>query len=82
MKIAFKWLMRGFADVLSIDQTLILWDRMIAFDSLEILPLFAVAIFYFRRSNLLQVGSAADAEAALADLSSLSVAPLLRLVLS
>ena len=38
LKIAFKWLMRAFSGFLASDQVLLLWDRILSFDSLEILP--------------------------------------------
>lgn len=34
-----------------------LWDMIIAYDSLEILPLMAIAILSFRRDDLLQVNT-------------------------
>lgn len=37
LKIAFKWLMRAFSGFLASDQVLLLWDRILAYDSLEIL---------------------------------------------
>ncbi|CAL1539772.1 unnamed protein product [Lymnaea stagnalis] len=81
LKIAFKWLMRAFSGFLSSDQVLLLWDRILAFDSLEILPVLAVAIFSFRKTNLLKVQSMNTAEAVLADLFTLQVVPLLQLSL-
>ena len=62
MRIAFKWLMRAFAGHLFVRELLALWDRVIAFDSLEILSLFAVALFSFRRANLLHANTAPAAE--------------------
>lgn len=38
LKIAFKWLVRAFSGYLSSDQVLLLWDRILAYNSLEILP--------------------------------------------
>lgn len=81
LKIAFKWLMRAFSGFLASDEVLLLWDRIIAFDSLEILPVFAVAIFSFRKTNLMKVTTFNAAEAVLADLTTLHVIPLLQLAL-
>jgi hypothetical protein len=36
-------------------QVLLLWDRILGFDTLELLPVLAAAIFAFRRNALLQV---------------------------
>ncbi|KAL8612925.1 hypothetical protein ACOMHN_035002 [Nucella lapillus] len=81
LKIAFKWLMRAFSGFLDSDQVLLLWDRVLAFDSLEILPVFAVAIFSFRKTNLMKVLTYNAAEAVLADVTTLHVLPLLQLAL-
>lgn len=62
LRIAFKWLMRAFAGHLFVGELFSLWDRIIAFDSLDILPLFAVAIFSFRRANLLCANTSPAAE--------------------
>ncbi|XP_078590504.1 TBC1 domain family member 19-like [Branchiostoma floridae x Branchiostoma japonicum] len=81
LKIAFKWLMRAFAGFLGSDQLLLLWDRVLGFNSLEILSVLAFAIFSFRRTNLLEVSSYAAAEAVLSDLTTLKLVPLLQLAL-
>ena len=38
LRIAFKWVMRAFSGFLASSQLLELWDRILAFDSLEVLP--------------------------------------------
>ena len=38
-------------------QVLSLWDRVLGYDSLEVLAILAVAIFGFRKSSLMQVGA-------------------------
>ncbi|XP_013072479.2 TBC1 domain family member 19-like isoform X1 [Biomphalaria glabrata] len=81
LKIAFKWLMRAFSGFLASDQVLLLWDRILAFDSMEILSVLAVAIFSFRKTNLLKVQCMSTAEAVLADLFTLQIVPLLQLSL-
>ena len=48
LKIAFKWFMRAFSGYLEADQLLILWDRMVAFDSTEILAVLAAGLFIYR----------------------------------
>lgn len=57
LRIAFKWMMRAFSGYLASNQLLALWDRILAFDSLEILPVLAVSIFIFRQENVLTVSS-------------------------
>lgn len=81
LKVAFKWLVRAFSGYLSSDQVLLLWDRVLAYNSLEILAVLAVAIFSFRKTNLMKVQSYNAAEAVLADLTTLQVIPLIQLSL-
>ncbi|XP_025423044.1 TBC1 domain family member 19-like isoform X2 [Sipha flava] len=57
IRVVFKWLMKGFSGYLLPEQLLNLWDMIIAYDSLEVLPLLAVAILSFRKDNLLQVNT-------------------------
>ncbi|XP_037390769.1 TBC1 domain family member 19 isoform X2 [Pygocentrus nattereri] len=81
LRIAFKWMVRAFSGYLSTDQLLLLWDRVLGYDSLEIVAVLAAAVFAFRAENLMEVTSLASAEAVLADLSTLKVMPLLQIFL-
>ncbi|XP_050527254.1 TBC1 domain family member 19 isoform X2 [Daktulosphaira vitifoliae] len=81
IRVVFKWLMRGFSGHLPPEQLLNLWDLVLAYDSLEVIPLLAVAILSFRKENLLQVDTISNIECVLADLSSLNVMSLLQLAL-
>ncbi|XP_078040185.1 TBC1 domain family member 19 isoform X3 [Augochlora pura] len=81
IKVVFKWIMRGFSGHLPPEQLLYLWDLILGYDSLEIIPLLAVAILSFRKENLMQVNTLQSVEAVLADLSSIKVIPLLQLAL-
>lgn len=56
--------------------------QILGFDSLEVLPLFAIIILSFRKESLMQVSSLDSIEAILADLSSIKVLPLVQLALS
>ncbi|XP_066594152.1 TBC1 domain family member 19 [Prorops nasuta] len=80
-KVVFKWIMRGFSGHLPPEQLLHLWDLILGYDSLEIIPLLAVTILSFRKENLLQVNNLHGVESVLADLSSLKIMPLLQLAL-
>lgn len=62
IRVVFKWLMKGFSGHLLPEQLLNLWDMVIAYDSLEVLPLLAVAILSFRKDNLLQVNTLQNVE--------------------
>ena len=44
-----------FLGYLETAQLLLLWDRIIGYNTLEILPVLAVAVFAFRRNNLMEV---------------------------
>jgi hypothetical protein len=54
--------MRAFSGHLPPEQLLYLWDMILAYDSLEILPLLAVAILSFRKDNLLLVDTLSSVE--------------------
>ena len=81
LRLAFKWLVRAFSGYLASEQVLLLWDRVLGYDSVELLPVLAAAIFSFRKTNLLQVQTYNAAEAILVDLLTLDVMPLIQLFL-
>lgn len=81
IKVVFKWIMRAFSGYLPPEQLLQLWDLILAYDSLEIIPLLSVVILVFRKENLLKVTTIQNIEAVLADLSSIAVIPLLQMAL-
>ncbi|KAK6636796.1 hypothetical protein RUM43_010459 [Polyplax serrata] len=79
IRIVFKWIMRAFSGHLPPEQLLYLWDLILAYDSLEILPLLAMTIVSFRKHNLLKVDTLHNIEEVLADLSSIRVMSLIHL---
>lgn len=81
MRVVIKWIMRAFSGHLAPEQLLMLWDIILAYDSLEIVPVLALAIVVFRKENLMKVNTLANIEAVLADLSSIAVVPLLQMAL-
>ena len=81
LRLAFKWLVRAFSGYLASEQVLLLWDRILGYDSVELLPVLAAAIFSFRKTNLLQAQTYNAAEAILVDLLTLEVVPLIQLFL-
>ncbi|XP_056648673.1 TBC1 domain family member 19 [Diorhabda sublineata] len=81
LRLVIKWIMRAFSGHLPPEQLLSLWDLVLAYDSLEIVSLLAVAILIFRRDNLMKVSTLQNIEAVLADLSSIAVVPLLQMAL-
>ena len=54
--------MRGFSGYLMPDQLFHLWDVIMAWESLEVLPVLALAIVSFRRENILDVTTQQAAE--------------------
>ncbi|XP_047737622.1 TBC1 domain family member 19-like [Hyalella azteca] len=80
--IVFRWLVRAFSGYLRPDQLLQLWDAVLAYGTLEVLPVLALAIVSFRRQNLMDVTAQQAAEAVLADISNIQVVALLKLALS
>lgn len=79
--IAFPWILYAFSAHLPCDQLLLLWDRVIGFDSLELLPLLAVAIFSFRTRALSEAVDSEEGVRILTDASELRVVPLLQTML-
>lgn len=62
LPIVFKWIVRGFSGYLVPDQLFHLWDVILAWESLEVLPVLALAVVSFRRENLMDVTSQLAAE--------------------
>lgn len=78
LSLAFPWIRFGFATYLETDQVLQLWDRLVGFERLELLPILAAAVFVFRSQSLLRAQSPSDVRELLADASKLRVMPLLQ----
>jgi hypothetical protein len=68
----------AFVGYLEIDQVLLLWDRVLGFDSLDVLAVAAVAILRFRRDALLAATSEQDVADALDEAASLKIVPLMQ----
>lgn len=49
LQLGLPWIMTAFAGHLAVGEVLLLWDRIIAFDSLLLLPVLGVAVLAFRR---------------------------------
>ena len=82
LKVALPWLVQAFSGYLNPDQLLFLWDLILGFDSLLILPLLASSVFSLRRDNLHRVTAQETAESVLSDLSTIQVVPLLQMALA
>ena len=77
-RLAAPWIAFAFASYLPPEQTLLLWDRVIGFDSLELLPALATAVFLFHEAALLQAADYEDVRHVLLDATELKVVPLLQ----
>ena len=54
LDIAFKWILYAFVGILDIDEILLLWDRIIAYDSLYLLSLTAAALLLYRKDQIMK----------------------------
>ena len=77
-RLATPWLFGAFAGYLSVEQTLLLWDRLIGFGSLVPLALAAAAVAALRKPALLAATCEEEARECLEDLGAVKVAPLLQ----
>jgi hypothetical protein len=55
LDLAFPWILSAFVGHLSPAETLLLWDRIIGFDSLLPLPVLGAAVMTFRCANNLRL---------------------------
>ncbi|KAK9823267.1 hypothetical protein WJX72_001466 [[Myrmecia] bisecta] len=78
LALALPWMAGAFVEQLAVEQVLLLWDRIIGFDSLLPLPLLAVALISCRHQVLLGCDTGAEAVEAMSDMSQLKVVPLLQ----
>lgn len=74
---AFHWINQSFVGVLEVDQIYILWDRVLGFETVEIITVLAVAIFVFRANLLLNCSNKHEYQEMFSDLSTIKVLPLL-----
>lgn len=78
LDIAFPWIQSAFSGVLEINQLLLLWDRIVGYDSLELVAIFAAALFRFRAEELETVATIEDVEEVFAELIEIQVVPILQ----
>jgi hypothetical protein len=81
LKLVFSWLFFAFAGVLEVEQVLALWDLVLAWDSLLVVPVLAAALLAFREKRLREAATIEEAHDALADCSHIRVIPVLQLFL-
>ncbi|CAM9916426.1 unnamed protein product [Discosporangium mesarthrocarpum] len=78
LQIAMPWIQFGFVTFLEVDQVLLLWDRILGYDSLGLLPVLAAAVMVFRSDLIMEVPNAAAVADVFADGRQLEVVPLLQ----
>lgn len=81
LRIAFPWIQTAFSQYLEARELLLLWDRIIGFNDLALLPVLAVSIFVFRSEVLCMLETGNEVESSFADASRLKVVPLLQAIL-
>lgn len=75
---AFGWIVSGFAGALDVEQVLLLWDRLLAHQSLQLLPVLAAAIFTWRSRSIMAARSADEVHELMRQLANLKIVPLLQ----
>lgn len=75
---AFSWLCSAFSGFLDVEQVLLLWDRLLAFESLELLAVLAAAIFTWREARIMAARTAAEVQDIMRELANIKVVPLLQ----
>ena len=78
LAVALPWIQFGFVGLLDVDQVLLLWDRILGFEDLSLLPILAAAIFVYRSEKLLSATSLDDVKDMFSDGSILQVVPLIQ----
>ena len=75
---AFGWMFTAFSGFLEVDQLLLLWDRLIAFDNLELLAVLSASIFLWREQSIMRSNTRAELHDCMRELVNLKVIPLLQ----
>ncbi|KAG5187988.1 hypothetical protein JKP88DRAFT_347942 [Tribonema minus] len=78
LRLAMPWIQFGFVGYLEVGEVLQLWDRVLAYDSLSLLPALAAAVFVFRSAAVLAAPDADAVRDAFADGTCLKAIPLLQ----
>ena len=81
LELGLPWIVNAFVGHLDAEQVLLLWDRVVGFDSLLPLPLLAVAVVCCRRHMILKTETKAELLSMMNDLSQLNAVALLQGIL-
>jgi hypothetical protein len=69
LKTAFHWIYYSFVNVLEVDQVFLIFDRILGFETLEVLPVLAAGIFSFRANLIVACQSQEEFDELFVDLS-------------
>ena len=78
LRTAFQWIYFAFVGTLEVDQIYLLFDRIIGFETLEILPILAAGIFVFRSNLILNCTNQEEFDELFLDLSQIKVMPIIQ----
>ena len=78
LKTAFPWIFYAFVGALEVDQIYLLWDRIIGFETLQMLPILAAGIFVFRANLILNCTNQEEFDELFLDLSQIKVMPIIQ----
>ncbi|GIQ87670.1 hypothetical protein KIPB_009759, partial [Kipferlia bialata] len=78
LTIAMPWMVTGFAGRLKPHEYFLLWDRIIGFDSLLLLPILAAAVFVFKAPTAMLIKDKTDLLYLFDELSAMEVVPILQ----
>ena len=78
LRTAFQWIYYCFVGSLEVDQVYMLLDRIIGFETLEILPILAAGIFVFRVNLILNCTNQEEFDELFLDLSQVKVMPIIQ----
>lgn len=78
LQCSFGWLFSAFSGFLEVDQLLLLWDRLLAYDSLDLVAVLAAAIFLWREPAIMRANTRAELQECMRELVHIKVVPLLQ----
>lgn len=78
LSIAFPWMFSAFAGWMDVEQVLLFWDRLIAFDSLELIALLACGIFLYRARSVMGATTSEEIQEIFREMCNLKVIPILQ----
>ena len=81
LELGLPWIVNACVGHLDVEQVLLLWDRIVGFDSLLPLPLLAVAVICCRRHMILKTETKSELLILMDDLSQLNAVALLQGIL-